>query len=154
MRPLSIFTGCRASIITPNDPSKLACLLFRGRLSCLIFHCAQLSHSPAHPLARRDVPLAWARAFKFSPPLFRGVAEAALYCAHRATTVLSWGLCEQEGHLAAPRPFQACVFSVQVHPRARGGTGRCMITRPGPVWSWPCLVFIQNFHRGRRGPAS
>ena len=34
--------------------------------------------------------------------LFRGTAEAALYCAHRATTVSSWGLCEQEGHLAAP----------------------------------------------------
>ena len=25
-------------------------------------------------------------------------------CAHRATTVLSWGLCEQEGHLAIPSP--------------------------------------------------
>ena len=35
-------------------------------------------------------------------PLFKGVAEAALYCAHRATTASSWGLCEQEGHLAAP----------------------------------------------------
>jgi hypothetical protein len=31
----------------------------------------------------------------------RGVAEAALHCAHRATTASSWGLCEQEGHLAA-----------------------------------------------------
>ena len=41
--------------------------------------------------------------FKFSTFLFRGVAEAALYCAHRATTVSSWGLCEQEGHLATPR---------------------------------------------------
>jgi hypothetical protein len=43
--------------------------------------------------------------FQFSIPLFRGVAQAALYCAHRATTALSWGLCEQEGHLAAPSPF-------------------------------------------------
>ncbi len=34
--------------------------------------------------------------FYFSIPLFRGVAEAALDCAHRATTVSSWGLCEQE----------------------------------------------------------
>ena len=42
--------------------------------------------------------------FQFSIPLFRGVAEAALYCAHRATTASSWGLCEQEGHLAAPCP--------------------------------------------------
>ena len=31
------------------------------------------------------------------------VAEAALHCAHRATTASSWGLCEQEGHLATPR---------------------------------------------------
>jgi hypothetical protein len=58
--------------------------------------------SPAHPLARRDVPLARARAFRFSVLLFiKGVAKAALYCAHRATTVSSWGLCEQGGHLAA-----------------------------------------------------
>ena len=41
----------------------------------------------------------------FSMRLFRGVAEAALYCAHRATTALSWGLYEQEGHLAAPHFF-------------------------------------------------
>ena len=53
-------------------------------------------------MARRDVPLARARVFQFSMPFFRGVAEAALYCAHRATTVSSWGLCEQESHLAAP----------------------------------------------------
>jgi hypothetical protein len=58
--------------------------------------------SPAHPLARRDVPLARARTFPFSIPLCKGVAKAALYCAHRATTASSWGLCEQEGHLAAP----------------------------------------------------
>src|SRR5262249_51698164 len=33
--------------------------------------------------------------------LHRGQASR-LHCAHRATTVLSWGLCEQEGWLAAP----------------------------------------------------
>ena len=66
--------------------------------------------SPAHPLARRDVPLARARAFRFSIPLCKGVAKAALYCAHRATTVSSWGLCEQEGHLAAPFPSLDCPF--------------------------------------------
>jgi len=33
--------------------------------------------------------------FLCSKHLLRGVAEAALYCAHRATTVSSWGLCEQ-----------------------------------------------------------
>jgi len=39
---------------------------------------------------------------EFLMRLLEGVAEAALNCAHRATTVSSWGLCEQEGHLAAP----------------------------------------------------
>ena len=33
--------------------------------------------------------------------LLKGVVEVALYCAHRATTALSWGLCEQGGHLTA-----------------------------------------------------
>ena len=57
--------------------------------------------SPAHPLAdifhlpyppiasqsiSRDVPLARARAFHSSLPLVRGVAEAALYCAHRTNS--------------------------------------------------------------------
>jgi hypothetical protein len=37
------------------------------------------------------------RVLQFSILFFRGVAKAALYCAHRATTALSWGLCEQEG---------------------------------------------------------
>jgi hypothetical protein len=37
-----------------------------------------------------------------STPLFMGVAEAALYCAHRTSTFLSCAFCEQEGHLAAP----------------------------------------------------
>ncbi len=31
---------------------------------------------------------------------FRGVAKAALYCAHRTSTFLSCAFCEQEGHLA------------------------------------------------------
>jgi hypothetical protein len=35
----------------------------------------------------------------------RGVAEAALYCAHRTSTVSSCAFCEQEGHLAAPAIF-------------------------------------------------
>jgi len=62
--------------------------------------------SPAHPLARRDVPLTRASTFlscafrehrkptdthipspSSNPPSpFRGVAEAALYCAHRTST--------------------------------------------------------------------
>ena len=37
-----------------------------------------------------------------SKHLQKGAVEVALYCAHRATTALSWGLCEHEGHLTAP----------------------------------------------------
>jgi hypothetical protein len=66
--------------------------------------------SPAHPLARRDVPLGRARAFRFSIPLFEGVAKAALYCAHRTSTFLSCAFCEQEGHLATPFPTLDCPF--------------------------------------------
>jgi len=60
---------------------------------------------------KKPVSEAAARIFRLPIPLIRGVAEAALYCAHRATTALSWGLCEQEGHLAAPR-------SVFQHPHS------------------------------------
>src|SRR4026209_1516979 len=58
--------------------------------------------SPAHPLARRDVPLARARAFQSSSSLVKGVAKAALYCAHRTSIFLSCAFWEQEGHLAVP----------------------------------------------------
>ena len=57
--------------------------------------------------ARRDAPFrAQGRRHTSSdsfPPLLRGVAKAALYCAHRTSTFLSCAFCEQEGHLAAPR---------------------------------------------------
>src|SRR5438309_11187379 len=42
------------------------------------------------------------KAFRFLMPLLKGVAEAALYCAHRTSTVSPCAFCEQEGHLAAP----------------------------------------------------
>src|SRR5256885_14340073 len=58
--------------------------------------------SPAHPLARRDVPLARARTFRFLMPFLEGVAKAALNCAHRTSTFLSCAFYEQRGHLAAP----------------------------------------------------
>ena len=46
-----------------------------------------------------------------SEPLLKGAVEVALNCAHRATTVLSWGLCEHEGHLAAlPHPSKLARF--------------------------------------------
>jgi len=34
----------------------------------------------------------------------KGVAKAALDCAHRTSTFLSCAFCEQEGHLATPSP--------------------------------------------------
>jgi hypothetical protein len=42
--------------------------------------------SPAHPLARRDVPLAHARAFRFSPLCPKGSGQTVLHCAHRGST--------------------------------------------------------------------
>src|SRR5688500_11726393 len=45
-----------------------------------------------------------ARPFQLSLLFSRGVAEAALYCAHRTSTFLWCAFCEQEGHLAAPSP--------------------------------------------------
>ena len=62
----------------------------------------QTSHPPNPGAPRRA--FSPARPFKFSLPLFRGVAEAALYCVHRTSTVSSCAFCEQEGHLAAPSP--------------------------------------------------
>jgi len=38
-------------------------------------------------------------------PFLKGVAKAALYCAHRTSTVSPCAFCEQEGHLAAPSSF-------------------------------------------------
>src|SRR5438552_17848130 len=37
----------------------------------------------------------------------KGVAEAALNCAYRTSTVSSCAFCEQEGHLATPAPLAA-----------------------------------------------
>src|SRR5437016_12839626 len=69
---------------------------------------ADIFHPPYPPIASqsisRDVPLARARAFRFPILLFRGVAKAALYCAHRTSTVSPCAFCEQEGYLAAPSP--------------------------------------------------
>ena len=89
---------------------------FRSRVAWSILKCAnpnftfeggldglplRAAFSPAHPLACRDVPLAQARAFRFFT-FPRGSRQIILHCAHRATTALSWGLCEQGGWLPAP----------------------------------------------------
>ena len=63
-------------------------------------NCAHYSTRPAPSAPRRA--LSRARAYQFSLPLFRGVAKAALNCAHRTSTVSPCAFCEQGGHLAAP----------------------------------------------------
>jgi hypothetical protein len=65
-------------------------------------NCAQYSTHPALSAPRRA--LSRARAFQFPLPPFRGVAKAALNCAHRTSTVSPCAFCEQGGHLAAPSP--------------------------------------------------
>ena len=47
-------------------------------------------------------------------PPFKGVAKAALYCAHRTSTVSSCAFCEQEGHLAAPSPPLLLILSIEL----------------------------------------
>src|SRR5713101_5293863 len=94
--------------------------------------------SPTHPLARRDVPLTRTRAFQSPLPLFKGVAKAALYCAHRTSTVSPCAFCEQEGHLAAPclnPPVSLCRRSIF---RDRWGTD---LSSEATMWrrrSWRC----------------
>jgi hypothetical protein len=84
----------------------LSLLVFSSLEGGLLDLPLRATFSPAHPLARRDVPSARARALRFPIPLFRGVAKAALYCAHRTSTVSPCAFCEQEGHLAAPLLYQ------------------------------------------------
>jgi hypothetical protein len=68
-------------------------------LSWLVLHCACPLHSYLFLKGSLVDPRVRA---SYLPPLFRGVAKAALYCAHRTSTVSSCAFCEQEGHLAAP----------------------------------------------------
>ena len=63
-------------------------------------NCAQLSHPPSHWHAETCPQPE--RGPSKSQYLYSGSGQAALYCAHRATTASSWGLCEQEGRLATP----------------------------------------------------
>jgi hypothetical protein len=91
----------QASTFPINNPSKLARLLYRRWLKVPQLRAV---FSPAHPLARLDVPLARARAFRFSIPLFQGRSQVVLDCAHRTSTFLSCAFCEQKGHLATPSP--------------------------------------------------
>ena len=83
-------------------------------LSELISHFAPLSHPPTGRYFSPTLPsdcfaidfprraISPGEGLPSSLPLVRGVAEAALYCAHRTSTVSPCAFCEQEGHLAAP----------------------------------------------------
>ena len=66
-----------------------------------------------HPKSiSRDALLAQARAFYFPKSfIIKGVAKAALHCAHGTNTVLLCAFCEQEGHLATLRSLQAFLIS-------------------------------------------
>ena len=49
------------------------------------------------------------------------VVGGGLHCAHRATTALSWGLCEHRDHpCPLAIPFIARHFSEIFHPRKQG----------------------------------
>jgi len=62
-----------------------SCFLWGWGLIDLLLRAA---FSPAHPLARRDVPLARARAFRFCHFGLEGNSQTVLHCAHR-TPLLS-----------------------------------------------------------------
>ena len=71
---------------------------FRGRA----LHEHRRPSSP--PLSSLSQGTHRTRVFQFSIALLEGVAEAALHCAYRTSTVSSCAFCEQEGHLATPSP--------------------------------------------------
>ena len=99
-----------------------------------------LSHPPTHWQIFFYPPY---RPFRFPIPLCRGVAKAALYCAHRTSTVSLCAFCEQEGHLAAPPPHPseaARCASTEDHqapspPFHRGGSASKKGTWPLPPHS-------------------
>jgi len=90
-------------------------------------------------------------ALSFSPPLFRGVAEAALYCAHRTSTVSSCAFCEQEGHLAAPSPagglfqYPAMIFSCLLRKEETENSSVAQ-QWPGPSTSRQALIPAISWH--------
>ena len=85
--------GERPKIVLPSSPVYF--ILIEGGFGWVL-HCAQLCHPP-NPLARRDVPVAQARALQFSHFSPEGNSQTVLHCAHRTSTVSSCAFCEQEG---------------------------------------------------------
>jgi hypothetical protein len=64
--------------------------------------CAHPSHLPNPATPRHAISPGEGLSILFTS--VKGVAKAALYCAHRTSTVSPCAFCEQEGHLAAPSP--------------------------------------------------
>jgi hypothetical protein len=89
------------------------------------------------------------KAFRILMHLLKGVAEAALYCAHRTSIVSPCAFCEQEGHLAAPyHSFRGRAFaspeSIPVAPCPYGSTTTS--TNDGKL-SAPFLSVTRNLNR-------
>jgi len=78
--------------------------VFSSQEGVLLDLLLRAAFSPAHPLARRDVPLARTRAFKFSPLRPKGSSRTVLHCAHRTSTVSLCAFCEQEGWSGCSTP--------------------------------------------------
>jgi hypothetical protein len=80
--------------------------------------CTQTYVEYSSRMLKKAVQQGRSEYFPILLPHLRGVAEAALYCAHRTSTFLSCAFCEQEGHLAgSPLPFSAPCRNI--HPFAR-----------------------------------
>jgi len=128
------------------------------------------SSSPAHSLARRDLPVARARAFQSSSLLVKGVAEAALHCAHRTCTThlidhsklarfFSFGRAPM---LVYVRPSNEALLRARV-PGAQDQRGcpsnllhRARSASKKGTWSLPSKSFggrALREHRGLTGPS-
>jgi hypothetical protein len=96
----------------------------KQRVVRLVSNRAQRSPPPIHWVTETcQWPGRWP-----SNPLYlsKGVAEAALFCAHRTSTVSSCAFCEQGGHLAAP-------FLILLRARvARAGDHSCLLAMITP----------------------
>jgi hypothetical protein len=90
----------------PSHSSKLARYLQGWGLIDLLLRA--FNEGLLRPRVARARKIIRLHPFFCSKRLLKGVAEAALHCAHRTSTFLSCAFCEQEGHLAAPlSPFRS-----------------------------------------------
>ena len=128
------FVGTTRRALHTNGPDPL--ILQRsqpyGEGGNLVDPRLRATFSPAHPLARRDVPLARARAFRFSSLRPRGSSQTVLHCAHRTSTVSPCAFCEQEG-------WSGCSSPILLRPRVARAQ---KIIRPNPPSLVAALLFV------------